>query len=532
MAIATAVDGGVARDAGSHDGVARDAGSHDGVARDAGSHDGVARDAGSHDGVARDAGSHDGVARDAAGADAAVGGSPQPDASSVSYSNQTLNSLIALLSAKGVAISRGRDEVVLRFLDESETRFHAPERLDLVGVRELKRVVIRGQGKGRTILDFSAHLQLPGGAAFTVRDSSAELHVSDLTIRGAYSGWVDRQARVPRTDADGLRQDAGRWNKALLAQGEGTILVASGVEVRGFYYGLTAESLATMQGSDVRVLEAGDAGFFTYSGGKMFLAGAVAAYSADLPRRLGYGFVAETADHGRHYGDCGTDRGSESYHACLVVAAALIDDRERSTIEATEAVSHDNLSGGFMANLGGRMTVNGALAYNNQGRDAEGRPLTETQLSGDKPNVYPAGSYGHGIGFDARYGSRITVHDGNAFNNAIGFSAWRDSEMGANRAAAWNNRAYGFHAVHRGRIDARSSKTFGPYQEYGYAVDESSSMIRVDGRQFDDDLPPFCLRTPYQQCYQVTPEKQSHPTLNPVRSFSDGEAHLGLFELQ
>ncbi len=185
----------------------------------------------------------------------------------------------------------------------------------------------------------------------------------------------------------------------------------------------------------------------------------------------------------------------EDRHQCLMGTSAKIPLRHRSYIYARNSYANGNLMGGFFANYGADLDVDGAYAYGSQARRPDGQGGFAIRIvengnvaSGEvcdsngkvEPNAWAAGQYAEGLGFVARYGSRMRANRAVAVDNLIGFSAWRGSSLAAREARAWHNRSYGFHAVKSGVIDAVKALAWGN-QRYHLAVSNQDSGIRLDG---------------------------------------------------
>ncbi|GKR23699.1 hypothetical protein KAM469_23810 [Aeromonas caviae] len=143
---------------------------------------------------------------------------------------------------------------------------------------------------------------------------------------------------------------------ALLAEHGGSIRCGKAVLLRNFYYGAQARFGGSIHCRGVHCFNAGDAGFFAFSGGHLDAVNAVSIGANDAPRKLGSGFVAE-------YGGTINAEGATARQNALAGFAAL----SNGAIRAYRSITERNGHAGYMARSGGVIVAHDGSTLRNCG---------------------------------------------------------------------------------------------------------------------------------------------------------------------
>lgn len=406
-------------------------------------------------------------------------------------------------------------------------------------------MIVEGDSKNTTLLN--ANNPNFYSLGFYLKSSSATdskfLYMRNLSITGGYSGYTDYTTKTPNRYTSSAQY---KWQKAIWVFGENSHAFVSNVNISGFYYGLTAEEFGDAVAENVFVTKSGDGGFFSYFGGRLYVCDSKSSYAADISRGIGFGFVAESLHYRRtdSLGKAQCKGGNPNnpdkwtnaaFNRCIISASLRFPENKRSYIFARRVISHDNLYGGVMANMGAKVDISESAVFNQYSRTAMSiEKLNVRYLS--KPNVYPYGNFGAGHGILARTGSSVIAKNNKVFNNLIGFNAYWNGTIDATASDAWNNVYFGFHSVLNSFIDATRTTSFGSAQLYGFAVDNTSGIdtdysISLNASSLSRYLgtSTFCelFETPCAHIQQFTPQKYNS-TARMIK-INEGSRKLGVF---
>src|SRR5579885_476115 len=236
-------------------------------------------------------------------------------------------------------------------------------------------MVVEGVSPDATILD-ARNTGFPG-VGFKVAAANQDtdgkfLYMKNVSIIGGYTGFDNKQNKTPKRDTTGASE---KWQKAIWVFGINSHAFIDNVKISGFYYGLTAEENGDSVAENLQISDSGDGGFFSYFGGRLYVCFSESSFAADISKYVGYGFVAESLHYMRtddkgtaqckggnpHAPDPWNDLG---FIRCVVDASLRLPEMYRAYIFARTVSSHDNLFGGFMANLGAKMNVEHSAIFN------------------------------------------------------------------------------------------------------------------------------------------------------------------------
>lgn len=436
-------------------------------------------------------------------------------------------------------------------------------------------IVIEGQGLDKTVLSWNSGLyntvvtppakvaENPcGGFAIgaavgptsgtQVSTRPGTIVVRHLTLKGGYEPWtatstgrtpkyhsISPPGESPAWTAGSIRD---QWQKGMLSRYKGNHIHAESVAVKGFYYGMAAEDEATAWGYRVHVSDAGDAGFFAYTGGQLQVDDSEARDAADVVRDLGFGMVAEGLSHvgPDSFKTCNDDikanddkrrytqdpsvwsakRETDRWN-CAMHFSYYLPANKRSVLKANNSFAHANLKGGFLTNLGAGLSASDCKSFAHVAS-----PHVLDDASAVNPNVYQPGYTGTGFGFLARHLAEMRVTGAMAYENYVGFEAIFDASMIAEKARAWSNHHYGFHAARYGRINAKLSQAYASRNEksilldqrHHYSVDPTSGIdvAYVWLMQASNPPQPWCVWPLVDNVcpHRVAPDYSSNPSAN------------------
>ncbi|SFM08138.1 hypothetical protein SAMN04488125_1485 [Methylorubrum salsuginis] len=143
---------------------------------------------------------------------------------------------------------------------------------------------------------------------------------------------------------------------AVIADEGGFIMTGERVRVIGFYYGFTARRNGTIRAEGTSARDNGDASYFAFNGGHLYVRRSKAMNATDQDRNLGTGFVAE-------YGGTIDAEGAVSSYNHLAGFAAITN----GTIRALRTIAHHNRYAGYLAIQGGVIVADDAVGRDNCG---------------------------------------------------------------------------------------------------------------------------------------------------------------------
>ena len=304
-----------------------------------------------------------------------------------------------------------------------------------------------------------------------------------FTMEGPYNGWTDRGSRTPDQTPFPSSSNIKFTTMGVWARNGARVTIGPNVRIKGFYFGIASEGVETVVHADhVKVEQCGDAGFIAWTGGTLYANDSEASWCAAYGWGLGAGYVSETASPQgiASYSDSDplTDdaairtytydyskgvRASVEIPLLSYVTSEINRYGGRSKLFSDRAWSHDNLVAGYIANVGGQIQMNNALAFRN---GLSSVPVSGPTLSG---------------GVVAQINGSVQANDSIAYHNGkYGFASLLASDIRAVNSKVFGNVWHGFYALEQGsKITASgaSSFSFGAQQMFGYGAERTAIIV-------------------------------------------------------
>ncbi len=234
-----------------------------------------------------------------------------------------------------------------------------------------------------------------------------------------------------------------RSKAAILARYGAFIRLGTHLETDRFYYGVEASQGSTVVADGVKVTNAGDGGFFSYSGSTIRANNAEASYCKDEGNNLGFGFIAEMG----------------------------------SVVYCNESFGHHNWRAGYFSNTNGSLfMIRGRLEDNRE----SGMLLSKGSVA---EAIRCVAKRNGTFGYMVEENSFLFAGDAIAEENENGFLASTDSVISAPNSRAINNKTDGYRAYSFSKIYAVPSVSTGngrsAYSPAPLVYDNEYSFIKI-----------------------------------------------------